>query len=85
MHPPLKNTWFDDIMKWKKKDMKDSGMMDTVNHVDWENLTSEEKRRELYDRQVATLATFLEHGAITQDQHDKSLHDLTVKMGYGEE
>ena len=33
--------------------------------------------------QVATLKTFLEHGAITQAQHDKSLHDLTEKMGYG--
>ena len=51
----------------------------------WERMTSEEKRRELYDRQVALLATFLEHGAITQTQHDKSLHDLTVKMGYGDE
>ena len=50
----------------------------------WETLTPEEKRRALYDRQVATLKTFLEHGAITQAQHDKSLHDLTVKMGYGE-
>ena len=44
----------------------------------------EEKRRALYDRQVALLATFLDHGAITQAQHDKSLHDLTEKMGYGE-
>ena len=48
----------------------------------WETLTPEEKRRALYDRQVATLKTFLEHGAITQAQHDKSLHDLTEKMGY---
>ena len=31
----------------------------------------EEKRRALYDRQVALLATFLEHGAIAQAQHDK--------------
>ena len=30
------------------------------------------------------LATFLEHGAITKEQHDKSLHDMTEKMGYGE-
>ena len=49
-----------------------------------QTLTLEEKRRALYDRQVALLATFLEHGAITQAQHDKSLHDLTDKMGYGE-
>ena len=51
----------------------------------WETMTPEQKRRELYDRQVELLDTFLEHGAITQAQHDKSLHDLTVKMGYGDE
>ena len=39
----------------------------------------------LYDRQVATLKTFHEHGVITQAQHDKSLHDLTDKMGYADE
>ena len=27
------------------------------------------------------LDLFLAHGAITQAQHDKSLHDLTEKMG----
>ena len=58
--------------------------MDTTNQAAWETLTPEQKRRALYDRQVATLKTFLEHGAITQAQHDKSLHDLTEKMGYGE-
>ena len=57
--------------------------MDTTNQAAWEPLTPEEKRRALYDRQVATLKTFLEHGSITQAQHDKSLHNLTVKMGYG--
>ena len=61
---------------------KDGGTMDTTNQAAWETLTPEEKRRALYDRQVATLKTFLEHGVITQAQHDKSLHDLTVKMGY---
>ena len=50
----------------------------------WESLTPEEKKRRLYEQQKATLDTFLEHGAISQEQHDKSLHDLTVKMGYGE-
>ena len=59
--------------------------MDTTNNAAWETLTPEEKRRALYDRQVALLDTFLEHGAITQAQHDKSLHDLTVKMGYTKE
>lgn len=49
----------------------------------WDKLTPEEKKRKLYERQVATLDTFLGHGAISKEQHDKSLHDLTVKMGYG--
>ena len=59
--------------------------MDTKNQAVWENLTPEEKRRALYDRQVATLKTFLEHGAITQAQYDKSLNALTEKMGYADE
>ena len=44
----------------------DGGAMDTTNNAAWETLTPENKRRALYDRQVATLKTFLEHGAITQ-------------------
>ena len=64
---------------------KDGGTMDTTNNAAWETLTPEEKRRALYDRQVATLKTFLEHSAITQAQHDKSLNDLTEKMGYADE
>ena len=39
-------------------------------------------KRELYDKQVRLLKTFLEHGAITQEQFDKSFHDLTEKMGF---
>ena len=62
-----------------------AGTMDATNQAAWENLTPEEKRRALYDRQVAPLKTFHEHGVITQAQHDKSLHDLTEKMGYADE
>ena len=58
--------------------------MDTINDAAWETMTPEQKRRELYDRQVALLDTFIEHRAISQEQHDKSLHDLTEKMGYGD-
>ena len=56
--------------------------MELPKNDEWETLTPEEKKRNLYERQVATLDTFLEHGAISQEQHNKSLHDLTVKMGY---
>ena len=50
----------------------------------WESLTPEQKKRELYLEQKQTLDTFLEHHAITKAQYDKSLGDLTAKMGYGE-
>ena len=46
----------------------------------WEDLTYEEKNHELFLRQKALLDEFLEHGAISQAQHDKSLHDLMEKM-----
>ena len=58
--------------------------MDTTSNAARNSMTPEGKRRELYKRQAALLATFLEHGTISKAQYDKSLHDLTVKMGYGE-
>ncbi len=36
---------------------------------------------ELYNKQVELLKTFLAHKAISQEQFDKSFHDLTEKMG----
>ena len=47
--------------------------------------TAEEKKRQLYLRQKQTLDLFLEHGAISRAQYEKSLGDLTVKMGMEEE
>ena len=47
----------------------------------WENMTLEEKNHQLYLNEKELLDTFLQHGAITQAQHDKSLHDLREKMG----
>ena len=44
-------------------------------------MTAKEKKRDLYLRQKELLDTFLEHGAISQAQYDKSLGDLTEKMG----
>ena len=48
--------------------------------LNWAELTPEEKKKELYFRQKRTLDSFLEHGAITRAQYDKSLGDLTEKM-----
>ena len=46
----------------------------------WENLSPEEKKRELFLRQKQTLEMFLERHAISQAQYDKSLGDLREKM-----
>ena len=46
-----------------------------------EPMNAEEKKRDLYLRQKELLDTLLEHGAISRAQDDKSLGDLTVKMG----
>ena len=55
--------------------------MEADYSAEWANLTPEEKKRKLYERQKALLDTFLEHHAISQQQYDKSLGDLTEKMG----
>ena len=47
----------------------------------WEKLSPEEKRVQLYLNQKQTLEAFLERGAISKAQFDKSLGDLTNKMG----
>ena len=44
------------------------------------SMSVEEKKRELYLRQKHLLDTFLEHGAISRAQYEKSLGDLTEKM-----
>ena len=48
---------------------------------DWNNLTHEQKNHVLFLREKELLDVLLEHGAITQAQHDKSLGDLIEKMG----
>ena len=53
-------------------------------NTDWSSLSYEEKNRLLFLRQKKTLDMFLERGAISQAQHDKSLHDLIEKMGVQE-
>lgn len=52
-----------------------------MEQTEWEKLSPEEKRIQLYLNQIQTLDAFLERGAISKAQYDKSLGDLTVKMG----
>ena len=54
------------------------------NNTALDNMTHEQKNHQLYLKQKQMLDMFLEHGAISQSQHDKSLHDLTEKMGEAE-
>ena len=51
-----------------------------IKNEDWSTLSYEEKNRQLFLRQKETLDLFLERGAISQAQHDTSLHDLIEKM-----
>lgn len=52
-----------------------------TENTEWSSLSYKEKNRLLFLRQKKTLDMFLERGAISQAQHDKSLHDLIEKMG----
>ena len=48
----------------------------------WASLSYAEKNKELFKRQKHLLEIFLERGAISKEQYEKSLHDLTMKMNY---
>lgn len=52
-----------------------------MEQAEWEHLSPEQKKIQLYLEQKETLEAFLERGAISKAQYDKSLGDLTVKMG----
>ena len=58
-------------------------MVDFKNNSDekWKAMSPAEKKLELFRRQKDLLDTFLSTGAISQEQHDKSLNCLIEKMG----
>ncbi len=58
--------------------------MKSIMEKDYFLLTPEEKKVDLYLRQKKTLDLFLERNAISKAQYDKSLGDLTEKMGMQE-
>ena len=47
--------------------------------------TGENRKKELFRNQKHTLDLFLERGAISREQYNKSLGDLITKMGIPEE
>ena len=52
-----------------------------AEHIEWEQLSPEDKKKQLFLRQKNTLNLFLERNAISKDQYDKSLGGLIEKMG----
>ena len=57
-------------------------MTTEIHDPAWDSLSYAEKNRVLYERQKHMLEEFLERNAISKQQYDKSLHDLTEKMGF---
>ena len=49
--------------------------------IPWEQMTPDEKKKQLFLNQKRTLDLFLERNAISKVQYDKSLGDLIDKMG----
>jgi len=56
--------------------------MDFTTKNEWSTLSPEQKKRQLYERQVAMLDGLLQRRAISQADYDKSVKALTEKMGY---
>ncbi len=52
--------------------------------TEWTDLSPEAKKTQLFLNQKKTLDLFLERGAISQAQYNKSLGDLREKMGVKE-
>lgn len=52
-----------------------------MEHIEWEQLSPEDKKKQLFLKQKNTLELFLERNAISKTQYEKSLADLIEKMG----
>ncbi len=56
-------------------------MLSWIHHFAIHPDLHKEQLKQLFLNQKQTLDTFLQNGAITKAQYDKSLGDLTRKMG----
>lgn len=56
-----------------------------MEDTDVRRVLPDESKKRLYYEQKHTLDLFLERGAISRAQYDKSLGDLTDKMGMRDE
>ena len=56
-----------------------------MEQAEWERLSPDEKKRQLFLRQKKILQDFLDKRAISQEQFDKSFGDMMSKMGFDAE
>ena len=55
-------------------------MTTDISDPAWDSLSYAEKNHVLYERQKKMLEEFLERGAISQQQCEKTLNDMTEKI-----
>ena len=53
-----------------------------MDQIEWEHLSTKEKKRQLFLRQKKILQDFLDRRAISQEQFDKSFGEKMSKMGF---
>lgn len=53
---------------------------ETMKQEEWERLSPTQKKEQLYFRQVHMLQLFRDRHAISEEDYNKSVHDLTLKM-----
>lgn len=53
-----------------------------MEQAEWERLSPDEKKRQLFLRQKKILQDFLDKRAISQEQFDKSFGDMMSKMDF---
>ncbi len=56
-------------------------MFAKIENDTWQTMSQQERNHQLYLSQCVILAMFLERGAISQAEHDRSLSELTIRMG----
>ena len=81
---PLRNPRFSSIIHETFDDTRSAEGNKMTEETPFAALTPEEKKIRLYLSQKRVLESFLERGAISKMQYDKSLQDLTAKMGMEE-
>ena len=73
---PIRKCWiviFSDVKPYRKTEMK-------TMTFDKDEMKDKQKRESLFNMQKETLDSFLERGAISKEQYEKSLTTLKEKM-----